>query len=140
MRDGAFARHRLGVDMKAGARDVAEEVGLALGAGRIELRRFVLQTAEDLVQRLAQSLGDLFEALAVQLPDAGLFEVGQLLEELHEPEVALDACEERFGPVVLRAARLQRAVEQGEAAVDARLFARDARGCRVVGTRVGAEK
>ena len=81
--------------MVARARDVAEEVGFALGAGRIKLGRLLAQALEHLAERILHAGRDLGEALALDLADAGLLEIVELLEKLLEAKRPLQRAEER---------------------------------------------
>src|SRR5208282_2990921 len=124
-------------DVVARAGDIAEEVRLALGAGGIERRRLFAQPGEHLAERLLDPGLDLAEAFALDVAAAGLFEVAQLLDELLIAEGPLQRPEEAVESAVEPTALRQRAAEQREAAVDARLLAGDASRRAVVRTRIG---
>ena len=64
---------------------------------------------------------------AAELAAAGLFQVVELLEELLQPEGALQAGQEALVAVAGAAGRIQCAAEEREARIDARLLACDAR-------------
>ena len=132
MRHVRLAGDRLRMNVKAGAGDIAKEVRLAFGSRRIELRRFGFEPTEHIRQRLAHFLGHFRESLGLQLADAGLLEIAQLLEELNEAKIPLQRAQELLDALAVRLARTQRSAKQGEAPVDSRLLARDARGSAVV--------
>src|SRR5208282_6031286 len=81
VRRGRRARDLLGVYVVARTGDIAEEVRLALGAGRVEGRRLLAQPSEHLAERFLDAGLDLAEALALDMAEAGLFEVPKLLDE-----------------------------------------------------------
>ena len=137
MRHVRLAGDRLGMNMKAGAGDIAEEVRLALGARRVKFRRFGLQAPEHFVQRLAHFFGHFGEPLGLQLPDAGLFQIVELFQELNETEVSLQRAQELLDALPVSLARTQGAAKQGETPVDPRFLAGDARRGAIVGTRIG---
>ena len=72
----------LGLRMVARAGDVAEEVRLARGAGRIERWRILAQMLEHLAERLLHATLHRGETLPFHLAVAGRFEVIELLDEL----------------------------------------------------------
>src|SRR5579864_8496572 len=94
MWDIGFARDRLGMNMKTGAGDIAEEIRLALGSRSVKFRSFGLQAPEYFVQRLSHLFGHLGESLGLKLPDAGLLQVAELLQELNEAKVSLQRAQE----------------------------------------------
>ena len=125
------------MDMVARAGNVAEKVGLALGTGRVERRRFLAQQLEHLADGVFDSAFDLGKTLALDLDAAGLLEVVELFDELHEADGALDRAEELVEIASAAAAGIQRAAKQREASVDARLLARHASRRGVIRTGVG---
>ena len=121
----------------AAAGDVAEEVGLALGAGREQPGRFHAQPPEDFLEGTAHALGGIAEVRAGQALAAGGFEIGELLDELFEAKVPFELLDESAQLAVQGAGLPQRLAEQVEARVDQRLLLRHLRGGVVVGARVG---
>ena len=125
---------RVGVVARAG--DVAEEVRFAFGAGRIKLGRLGAQALEHFAERILHAGRDLGEAFALDLADAGLLQIVELLEKLLEAKGSLERAEERV-EVDQPMGGGKRPAEQRELPVDARLLARHARGGRVVRARIG---
>ena len=92
---------------------------------------------EHFVQRLAHLVGNLGRTFRLQLAEAGFLEVAELFQELHQAEVPFQRAAGTPGPFAVRLAGFQRAAKQGEAAVDARFLAGDARRGGVVGAGIG---
>ena len=132
-----IARHGLGVAVIARAGDVAEEIRLALGTRGIEFRGLGPQAPEHFVQRLPQAALGRLQGATAELRAAGHLQVGELLEELLQPEGAFQAGEKLRVTVGCRTAGIERAPEQREARVDARLLAGHSCSRAVVGSGVG---
>jgi len=77
------------VDVIARAGDIAEEVGLALGARRVELGRLVAQPHEDLRDGVLDPGFLAAETIALDVTEAGLFQIAKLADELFQAEGAL---------------------------------------------------
>ena len=131
------ARDLLGDRQITRARIVAEEVGFPLGPWREHRRRLVAQPAEDLAQRRPDAVAQLLEALALDLGEAGLFEIAELLDELLQPEGILEPREELLDLRIAAFLGAELAAEEGEAGVDIGLLAGDAARGLVVRARVG---
>ena len=65
--------------VEARAGDVAEEVRLALGTGRVKLRRFLAHTLEDNLQRLGHGRAGRCKAPGFELTNAGFLKIAELL-------------------------------------------------------------
>ena len=129
-------RHLLGMRVVARAGDVAEEVGLALGAGGVKLGRFLAQPAEHLDQRILHAGFEPGKALALDLAAAGLLQIVELFEELLKAEGPLQRAEKGV-EIDLRMRVAQRPAEQRELPVDIGFLARYARCGGVVRARIG---
>ena len=100
--DPRFLRHRLAGREVLAAGDVAEEVRLALGAGREQRRRLGGEALEHFGQRFADGLRRVAELGGGEAPLAGRFEVGELLQVLLRAEIALELPEEAVERAVQR--------------------------------------
>jgi hypothetical protein len=137
VRQAGGAGHLFGVSVIAGAGDVAEKVGLALGTGRVEGRRLAAQPIEHLAERRLDARFESGETLALDQAEAGPFEIVELLQKLFEPECPLERGEEFVERGIYSVGFGKRATEQREPGVDPRLLARDPRRGAVVRARIG---
>src|SRR5208282_6084577 len=122
---------------EARPRDVAEEVRLAPRAGCKEGRRLLAQADEDGLDGLRKGRLFALEALTSRVLAAGLLEIDELLEELLEPEPALEVLKQALQDrLELRHPR-EAAVDEREAGIDECLVPRHLAGRIVVRARIG---
>ena len=100
-------------------------------------RGFLAKPLEHLAERFLRCRPELREAFALDVAEAGLLQIRQLLDVLLEPECAFQ-CTQKIVELDAEAAGFaQCTAEQGEAAVDARLLTGHAGRRFVVRTRIG---
>src|SRR6516165_2603430 len=106
----------------ARARDIAEEIRLALGAGREQFGCFPAQAPEYLGKGLVDCRGDRGEAIAAYLRNASLLEIVELFEELLQTKRPFQACEKGIELDQACPVAVQRTAEQRELPIDPRLL------------------
>src|SRR5690606_12328851 len=117
--DARIACHFFADLHEARTGEVAEEVRLALSAGREQVVGLVLtQTTEDFGQRSRDRLFLAGETRAFDVGDTGLLKVGELLDELLAAEVARQAAEDVVDPASQDRLLVELAPDQAQAGID----------------------
>src|SRR6516225_11002360 len=99
--------------------DIAEKIRFPFSAGSIKRRRFGTQLHEYCGKRFFDRSLRFGKTIAADVPEAGLLQVGQLLEELFKPKRPLQGAEKFIEARFEASCFLQCAAKQRKARIDA---------------------